>query len=65
METKVLNEHEVAAYLQQNPEFFENHADLLAVMHVPTASAQFLWPSVSKLLSAIKSGNWSESIVNC
>ncbi len=37
METKVLNEHEVAAYLQQNPEFFENHADLLAVMHVPSA----------------------------
>ena len=36
METKVLNEHEVAAYLQQNPEFFENHADLLAVMHVPS-----------------------------
>lgn len=37
METKVLNEHEVAAYLQQNPEFFQNHADLLAVMHVPSA----------------------------
>jgi len=37
METKVLNEHEVAAYLQQNPEFFENYADLLAVMHVPSA----------------------------
>lgn len=37
METKSLNEHEVAAFLQQNPEFFENHADLLAVMHVPSA----------------------------
>lgn len=37
METKSLKEHEVAAFLQQNPEFFENHADLLAVMHVPSA----------------------------
>ncbi len=37
METKAPNEHEVAAFLQQNPEFFENHADLLAVMHVPSA----------------------------
>ena len=26
-----------AAFLQQNLEFFENHADLLAVMHVPSA----------------------------
>lgn len=36
METKSLNEHEIVAFLQQNPEFFENHADLLAVMHVPS-----------------------------
>jgi len=36
METKSLNEHEIVAFLQQNPNFFENHADLLAVMHVPS-----------------------------
>lgn len=31
-----MNEQEVAVFLQQNPAFFENHADLLAMMHVPS-----------------------------
>ena len=36
MESKEMNEQEVAVFLQQNPTFFENHGDLLAIMHVPS-----------------------------
>lgn len=31
-----MNEQEVAVFLQQNPAFFENHQDLLAMMYVPS-----------------------------
>ena len=30
------SEHQVSAYLHKNPQFFENHTDLLAMMYLPS-----------------------------